>query len=204
MFYYFSINNLREQLQNHLLTAVEEINNILAFGEQSNKRALSLSFHDLSCDAEAADLRESVVSEPYVRATNLGYLGNIYCTSLWGPVSIDNPVSGYIKDSLLLMHKSLVSDTPLLVIRTEKNKRIAFSEIDGIYIQEVSLDPDLVNLSVQLSGPINSPPHLHDNIRIQFALFKLLLSTLFCSFKRTKQCALSQEPCYKLACVFLL
>lgn len=160
--------SLEVNAKQHAMTIVTQIDSILAYGEQSNQRALDLIAADNSCDQIYRKIRASVTRIPYVRTTNLVHGDTIYCTSLWGPLSLSDNQARYIDGKLLLMPGSKVKkDQPLIVVRTKEGDKTALSDIDTRYIESLfshsQTNSFLISLAVGKLWLTNSNVFTHED-----------------------------------------
>ncbi|NWB26566.1 EAL domain-containing protein [Pseudomonas gingeri] len=80
-------------------------------------------------------LREQVTRRPFVRAANLAWNNNLYCTSLFGPYQeVVNPAD-YVGGRLWLMDGNPVTPkSSLLVLRLAQGNGAAMVSIDGYHL----------------------------------------------------------------------
>ncbi|EDP60662.1 EAL domain-containing protein [Vibrio sp. AND4] len=141
-FLYFNLGqSLSEQAKLKALSVVEEVDQILEFGEKANQKALMLLENPSNCEAQSLALRQLVATVPYVRTENLAKNKIVYCTSIWGESHYKYDPADYISGRLRLMRGSKVdAKHPLIVVRTELDENAAFSGIDSLYLRQL-LEP---------------------------------------------------------------
>ncbi|SMY15561.1 EAL domain-containing protein [Photobacterium aquimaris] len=144
--------SLEENTKQHAIAIVTQIDSILAYGEQSNQRALDLIAADNNCDQIYRNMRTSVTRIPYVRTTNLVHGDSIYCTSLWGPLTFNDNQAKYVNGELLLTSGSKVKkNQPLIVVRSEEGDNAALSGIDTRYIASLFFHSQTKSFLVSLA-----------------------------------------------------
>ena len=84
-FLYFSFGQSLDELsQLKVSSVVQEVDEILEYGEEANNQSLMLLENPDSCEAHSVALRHLVATVPYVRSATLAKDNVIYCTSIWG------------------------------------------------------------------------------------------------------------------------
>ncbi|WP_050906088.1 EAL domain-containing protein [Vibrio campbellii] len=141
-FLYFSFGQSLDELsQLKASSVVQEVDEILEYGEEANNQSLMLLEKPDSCEAYSVALRHLVATVPYVRSANLAKDNVIYCTSIWGDSHYQYDLADYSSGRLRLMHGSKVdAKHPLIVVRSESGEDTAFSGIDSLYLRQL-LEP---------------------------------------------------------------
>ncbi|CAD5201823.1 EAL domain-containing protein [Pseudomonas sp. FEN] len=87
------------------------------------------------CDEVKLTLREQVTRQPFVRAANLAWNNNLYCTSLFGPYQEKIDPADYVDGTLWLMDGNAITPkSALLVYRLQDGKGAAMVSIDGYHL----------------------------------------------------------------------
>ncbi|MBV6749311.1 EAL domain-containing protein [Pseudomonas chlororaphis] len=90
------------------------------------------------CDDVKLALREQVTRRPFVRAANLAWNNNLYCTSLFGPYQEAVDPADYVDGTLWLMNGNPVTPkSSLLVYRLQDGKGAAMVSIDGYHLANI-------------------------------------------------------------------
>ncbi|WP_416773223.1 EAL domain-containing protein [Pseudomonas sp. RHF3.3-3] len=83
-------------------------------------------------------LREQVTRRPFVRAANLAWDNNLYCTSLFGPYQEVIDPANYVAGSLWLMKGNTVTPgSSLLAYRLAQGNGAAIVSIDGYHLSNL-------------------------------------------------------------------
>ncbi|WP_116870402.1 EAL domain-containing protein [Vibrio splendidus] len=129
--------SLDEQANQKAMNIVQEVDEILEFGKETNTSALKLLLNSNACEDEALALRHLVATIPYVRSANLAKDNVIFCTSIWGEGNYKYDPTAYTSGQLLLLNGSNVDTShPLIVVRSTLDDHAALSGIDSLYLRE--------------------------------------------------------------------
>ncbi len=139
---YFSFGQSLDELsQLKASSVVQEVDEILEYGEEANNQSLMLLEKPDSCEAHSVALRHLVATVPYVRSANLAKDNVIYCTSIWGGSHYQYDLADYSSGRLRLMHGNKVdAKHPLIVVRSESGEDTALSGIDSLHLRQL-LEP---------------------------------------------------------------
>ncbi|MFS2199805.1 EAL domain-containing protein [Pseudomonas sp. Pseusp3] len=127
---------LKQDAEQTAEEAIRQFDLMLDNNSQAARELLPLSGQ--SCADVKLALREQVTRRPFVRATNLVWDNNLYCSSLFGDYQENVNPGDYTQGALWLMNGNLVTpDTALLVYRLSEGKKGVLTTLDGYHLSNI-------------------------------------------------------------------
>lgn len=150
LIYWQAERSLEHQAQDSLRRTLTEIEQIFDYADNATREVATLIGAD--CRSAELTLRERSMATPFVRSLNLVTDGDIYCTSLRGPIRSPEEYERYTQGRLRLMPGNLVTpDRPLLVFRRFTDKGSVLAGIDAQYlIDALQLGGHVVPLTLEI------------------------------------------------------